>query len=467
MVRFLPVACACLAAAYAFAGTEDEARGNALEAVAAAARPIEYIAPHVSVADLSFLARYIGDARVVGLGEATHGTREFFQLKHRLFQYLVEELGFRTFAIEAKFEESLAIDRYIKSGEGDAEELVNGLGFWTWDTEEVIELVRWMRAYNSRGGEQLNFYGFDVQGGNEALQRAVAFVRKHAPDATENITKQFDAFLAFETLEGDAREAAKSEINSPASLTRMQRAAMDLALFVERNEAPLAGKAGARDYQLARGAAQVSAWWLAMALQPDERKYYRSTSVTDVRDRGMANLVHWIRDIEGGDERIALWAHNGHVAMTRDMNDTRVLGMLLEHELGEDYYAIGFAFEKGSFQAFRPATDEAPATFMVHTVTAGTDESVDGLLADVGADAFFVDLGEAASDGAARLWLEVPRRMRWTGARYSDELEAKHPPIPVLDAFDALIFVRETTRARPAARTRARFGISPTWDEHE
>ena len=465
MVRCWVLLSVCLLAACEIEAEGDgvATRDLALRAVADASHTITAVAPGDSAGDLEFLGDYIGDARVVGLGEATHGTREFFQLKHRVIQYLVERKGFRTFAIEAVFEPSIRIDRYIKGGEGDVEALVNGLGFWTWDTEEVIELVEWMRAYNARGGDPLNFYGFDVQGGGDALKRALAFVAAHARDETAALRAGFGPYLSFDELEGEARELARTRLNSPANLTGMHRAVTDLSLYIERNEALLTASAGADDYRLAQGAARVAVWWLAMALQPDEWTYLRSTSATDVRDRGMADMVHWIRAVGGDEERIALWAHNAHVGKISDADGDRMMGMLLENELGSDYYAIGFAFERGSFQAFRPATEEQAAVFMEHTVGAADEDSVDGLLADVGSDVFFVDLGRASRAISVRKWLGEPRRMRWTGARYSDELEALHPPVPVLAMFDGLIFVRDTTRARPSARTSERFGLEITW----
>ena len=99
-------------------------------------------------ADLAPLKQIIGDARIVSVGEATHGTREFFQLKHRLFEYLATELGFTIFAIEANWPESLAIDEYVQTGKGDPQKALDGIYFWTWNTEEVLDLIRWMRRYN-------------------------------------------------------------------------------------------------------------------------------------------------------------------------------------------------------------------------------------------------------------------------------------------------------------------------------
>ncbi|HUP18578.1 MAG TPA: erythromycin esterase family protein, partial [Gemmatimonadota bacterium] len=103
--------------------------------------------PGNGFADLQPLRQIVGDARIVALGEATHGTREFFQLKHRMLEFLVSEMDFNIFAIEASLTEALDVNRYVLSGEGDPARALAGMYFWTWDTEEVLALIRWMREY--------------------------------------------------------------------------------------------------------------------------------------------------------------------------------------------------------------------------------------------------------------------------------------------------------------------------------
>lgn len=125
--------------------------------------------------DLAPLKEMIGGARVVGLGEGTHGTREHFQLKHRLVEYLATELGFTLFAIEACMPESQALDPYVRGGEGDPGKLIGGMYFWTWHTEEVLAMVEWMRAHNAAGGD-LGFTGFDMQTPDVAMAKVVAFL---------------------------------------------------------------------------------------------------------------------------------------------------------------------------------------------------------------------------------------------------------------------------------------------------
>lgn len=136
--------------------------------------------------DLEPLRSVIGDARIVGLGEATHGTREHFQMKHRLVEFLATQMGFTIFSIEASTPESYAVDGYVTGGVGDPAALVAGMGFWTWRTEEVLDMVRWMRAFNEReasagSGKHIAFTGFDMQ--NPTQPRAIVhtFVAAHDP----------------------------------------------------------------------------------------------------------------------------------------------------------------------------------------------------------------------------------------------------------------------------------------------
>ncbi|MCC6676782.1 MAG: erythromycin esterase family protein [Phycisphaerales bacterium] len=134
--------------------------------------------------DLQPLKAMIGDAQVVGLGEGTHGTREFFRAKHRLLEFLVEEMGFSIFSIEANMPEAYALNGYVMGGEGEVEKLIGGMYFWTWNTEDVRDMVEWMRAWNAEqkkagSGRRVQFTGFDMQTERVALEVATDFLREH------------------------------------------------------------------------------------------------------------------------------------------------------------------------------------------------------------------------------------------------------------------------------------------------
>jgi erythromycin esterase-like protein len=158
--------------------------------------PLDGADPTLDLQDLAPLADSIGDARVVGLGESTHGTREHFQLKHRLVRYLVEEHGFDIFAIEAGTPEAHRLDAYVLGGEGDPRELIAGMYFWTWNTEEVLAMVEWMREHNARSEHKIHFTGFDMQTPDVAAAEVVAFVERVDPPRAGRLKDRFDALVA-------------------------------------------------------------------------------------------------------------------------------------------------------------------------------------------------------------------------------------------------------------------------------
>ncbi len=130
-------------------------------------------------ADMQPLKKIVGDARVVALGEATHGTREFFQLKHRMLEFLASEMGFSIFSIEANMPEAYRLNEYVLNGTGDPAALLKGMYFWTWDTEEVLEMIHWMRQFNESGKGRVQFTGFDMQVPDVAEKDLGAFVTKY------------------------------------------------------------------------------------------------------------------------------------------------------------------------------------------------------------------------------------------------------------------------------------------------
>ncbi len=145
--------------------------------------------------DLQPLERLVGNARIVSLGEATHGSREFFQLKHRMVEFLASQMGFTIFSIEANMPEAYRLNDYVLNGTGDPAALIRGMYFWTWDTEEVLDMVRWMRAFNQSGKGRVQFTGFDMQTPNVAGENVRTFVAKYEPAYLASVTEAVTAAL--------------------------------------------------------------------------------------------------------------------------------------------------------------------------------------------------------------------------------------------------------------------------------
>ena len=159
-------------------GPEERA---AVAWVEANAIPLKAVEAGNGFSDMEPLDKVVGDARIVSLGEATHGTREFFQLKHRMIEYLATRKGFTIFSIEANMPEAYRLNKFVLDGQGDPKQLLKGMYFWTWDTEEVLDMILWMREFNKSGKGRIEFTGFDMQTPTLPIQTVRDFLLAHDP----------------------------------------------------------------------------------------------------------------------------------------------------------------------------------------------------------------------------------------------------------------------------------------------
>lgn len=199
-------------------------------AMASDTEQVEWIRRHAVVvdtpeaghgfADLMPLKKMIGDARIVSLGEPTHGTREAFQFKHRLVEFLASEMGFTIFSIEANMPESYALNPWVLGEEGDgtdeeAARLIAGMYFWTWRTEEVLAMVKWMRDFNAReraagSGKRIQFTGFDMQTPQVAMQMVRDFVREHDPELEALVVDSYRRASRYDAGRGEGGGGASA-----------------------------------------------------------------------------------------------------------------------------------------------------------------------------------------------------------------------------------------------------------------
>jgi erythromycin esterase-like protein len=163
--------------------------------------PIATDDPERSDDDLIPLMQMVGSAHVVGLGEGTHGTREFLRMKHRMVRALAENLGFNLFALESNLPETASLNHYVLTGEGDPRELLRAMHFWTWNTEEMLAFVRWMRAYNASGRGPIRFLGFDMQDPVAAIDSLLGFVGAADPAYLPALRESLDVIAGAREAE--------------------------------------------------------------------------------------------------------------------------------------------------------------------------------------------------------------------------------------------------------------------------
>ncbi|MCA9728472.1 MAG: erythromycin esterase family protein, partial [Candidatus Eisenbacteria bacterium] len=297
--------------------------------------PLTNVQAEHGFADMQPIREIVGSARVVGLGEATHGTREFFQLKHRFLEFLVEEMGFRVFAIEANWPECFAINDYVLHGEGDPVAALDGIYFWTWNTKEVLSQIEWMRRYNANPAhvEKLQFLGFDMQTTHLAANDVATYLSLVDRDAA---TEFEDVLIAY-------TGGASAFATSPPESLRATRESLDTLLrrFDERRSA-YEDKTSEEECRVARQE--------VVLLQQATQMYAEGSMSMNARDEAMAANVQWILQTQAPGTRIVLWAHNGHIQRTPN-SSWKTMGTHLAEALDSDYVCFGFAFDHGGFQA--------------------------------------------------------------------------------------------------------------------
>jgi len=286
--------------------------------------------------DLHFLDE-LATAQIIGLGEASHGTKEFFQSKHRIFKYLVENQGFKVLAMEADFGESVYINQAIQEGRtGDIKGLMaEKMIFWTWHTQEVLELLEWMSEYNKgkSAEEKLQYLGMDCQFNTFNPMLISAYLKQTNDELSEQLQPLLESIdnFNFNDLNSDKKVQVLSLIDKLE----------DAILAFEQKQSALVMNSSEKAYQL----------HLQLLLISKQVMEVRGTdSDFNLRDKYMAENTQWM--IQHFDNaKIVCWAHNGHIANNLNYGKGGAMGYHLKKTLRRDYQILGFTFNEGTFTA--------------------------------------------------------------------------------------------------------------------
>lgn len=396
--------------------------------------PLAGVEPGQGFDDLAPLKPLLEGVRLVGLGEATHGSREFFQMKHRLVELLVQELGFSAFLLEASYSACWNIDAYVTRGEGDRAEALASKGFWTWDTEEVTELIEWMRTYNESRpeSERVRFLGYDIQRLNCGVAAIRDYLERVAPELARVVTPTLDLFWVDDvgrpSLTSLDDDLAKSQVFSDLHM---------LVGYLATHRTRLVRETSLEEWRAVHGYSKNILRYVDAYIMSDRSNYWAAFAK---RDQYMAETVEELMELLGPEARAAVWAHNGHVTTSRD-NAAR-LGAHLRDVYGDAYYTIGFLFNEGSFQARRTGP-EGIGPLQEFTVGPAPEGFLEWYFAEAGLGPCFVDLRHNDAP-----WLHETYRVREIGSGYHEGM-ANDGWLEVPREYDALIYIPTTTRARP------------------
>ncbi|MFJ8856511.1 erythromycin esterase family protein [Streptomyces sp. NPDC102437] len=425
------------APAAASTSADAAAFGSPEAALDRVAHPLRTTEPRGSLADLRPLGRMVGDARVVGLGEATHSSHEFFTVKHRVLQYLVEEKGFRAFALEAPWSTGLRLDAYLTRGEGDLKQIMDEEFQGTyrfWNNAEYRDLLQWMRAYNVKHPKDpVRFVGDDNGfAGAELYDKVNAYAAAARPELTSQLTELYRGLRPTTDADTYVNDYLAKPLAERKELAERTGRAVDLLKQRPGTGADADAYAWALQHTTAiHQMATLYAFDLddPQAI-PDAMRY---------RDRVMAENVTWWQQQTG--DKILLGAHNSHVALKTyaPSSHPQVQGDFLREQLGRGYLSVGLTFDQGSFNAL--GQDGGVHRFTVGPAAPGTAEHT---LDRVRYRDFVVDLRSAPEP--ARDWLAAPHTVKNIGATYPGIADA--PQIRLAETHDVVIHLQRVEAAR-------------------
>ena len=395
--------------------------------------PLERVGDDIRIPDVGVL-RIIGNARVVGLGESAHGGHEFALTKVRLFQTLAEKANFSVFAIEASHTECADIDHYVQTGEGDPALLLSRLRFWVTDIDELLGLIKWMRAYNADAShaKKLHFAGFDLQFAPRAATRLLEYLERVDPKLEQRIAPALTPLSSEFEFENYRRLPQPVRARAVAAVDEVVRQ-------LERHQAEYRQRASESAWKTARKMALT----LTQTVQVKDCRR-PACRPPDVRDKLMAdNVLEMLHDDPGA--RMTLWAANAHIA-TESFLDWEAMGRYLRKALGRDYLSIGFTFNQGAVNAYG---DDPFGPVIQLRVEPALPGSLDETLARVGKRAFIADLRALPGHDEAGAWLAAKHRTHDMGASYGEAPSDEYwPLVTPRDAYDAVIYLDEITPTR-------------------
>ncbi|WP_158299739.1 erythromycin esterase family protein [Glycomyces paridis] len=379
--------------------------------------------------DLDALRRIARDAEVVGIGEWTHGSHEQFRVKHKIVRYLVERMGFRTLAFELDFAHGLAVDRYAVTGEGDARELATDLSSQLWQTQEILDVIEWVRGFNAdHPGDEVRFLGADLLTLREASFTAITdHVAAVSPDRAAELAGHLDPI----------RPTGPGHIYWYQQLGEAER--VDLIGHAQAVLDLVADLPDSKDRELAAQHARTVAAW---------HEYYAilGPAPRPGREVFIADTIEWWRRQVGG--RIAYWAANAHTAaapstvysLPGETTEFTYAGGHLRERIGREYVSVGTVFHEGEVNSrWYPVVPVA--------VAPPGPGLLDAELGEACEDDYLIDL-RLRAPRPVRDWLAAPTSVRMVHPVYQDGESADDYVMTtgsLAATFDAIVHLRRTT----------------------
>lgn len=428
----------------------------------------EKVAPLRMELDLKPLIDQVSNAKIVMLGEASHGTQEFYEWRRLITEWLMVKHGFRFVAVEGDWPACYEVNRYIQSGQaGNSEKTLrhfNRWPTWMWANTEIARLVEWMRTQNELlpESQKLGFFGLDVYSLFDSISVVLKQLEKINPFLAKKARNQYECFDIFNK---DERAYAKSLIDFPEGCENQVVAVLE-SLLKTRIE----GQAGSEKAEALFDATQNA------RIIANGELYYRTMihgneDSWNVRDRHMMETLDVLLNRFGPDTKAIVWAHNTHIGDYRATSMAKEgqvnIGGLARQEWGQANVAlVGFGTYQGEVIASH-SWDGPTTSFSVPKGKPGSFEDVFHKTARIKDErAFILNLRDTFTMEQSAL-LAQPRGHRAIGVVYHPRFEhfGNYVPTVLSERYDAFLFFDETHALKPLDVEFRHENIPETWPQ--
>lgn len=387
---------------------------------------------------LNILANY----RYVGMGEATHGTREFFEMKHRIFKYLVEHHGFRVFAIEADMGESYYINKYIQTGQGNARQIMSEkMLFWTWATQEVEDLIEWMKEYNQNvsSNQKLYYVGVDCQSFIHNIKLIPEYLQNYSYSLYQRLNSCLEVLLEQEFTNSTSIDNFYSNMSS-SKFNGLTDSINVMINILDESRDELITNTSNYEFEIHRRLMEN----LRQVHFVNGRHHFYTTN-ENYRDKYMAENSLWSGTIGGEELKVAIWAHNGHVGRVPNYGGSGSLGNYMSFFVDNQYAVIGFSFSKGKFQAVGQGSASGN---WIHTITHNPiDNSYQKIFNLSSSPSFILINSEISSSDEFGTWYSQPKYYISIGAVFNGESAGYFYLCDILEEYDIIVHFNQTREA--------------------
>jgi erythromycin esterase-like protein len=430
---------------------------------AAAAGVIDDLAHPIKGAQSDYdpIMEMVGDVRLVLVGEASHGTHEFYRTRAQITQRLIAEKGFAGVAVEADFPDAYRVNCYVR-GVGDDRTAEQALGdftrfpMWMWRNADVLNFVGWLRDHNDNHKPKAGFYGLDLYSLYSSMEAVIRYLDEVDPEAAKQARYRYGCFGHFG--EDPQVYGYATAINATESC---EQNAVQQLIDLQRKAAEYIGKDG-RIAEDAYFYAEQNARLVENAEEYYRTMYHGRVSTWNLRDTHMMEtldaLLSHLSKQNNQQAKIVVWAHNSHLGDARATQMGRGgelnLGQLVREKYGHEACLIGFTTYSGTVTAASDWGGEPERK----RVRPALDDSYEDLFCEVDAENFILNLRQQE----AAECLREERLERAIGVIYRPQTEriSHYFGARLSEQFDAVIHFNETRALEPLER-------NPGWEQGE